>query len=132
MLSIVSFTGVVKVITQCSTGRKVAWQHFHFPLINFLMGWWQPQTLMNMLSESPLDRYSLGLGFGLSFNPFAPELPITALAHPAPFYRLWCHQLKCQGQLSPLPWAGWRDLSNHTRMSTRQSRRTEKKAKQNM
>ena len=28
---------------------------------------------MNMLSESPLDRYSLGLGFGLSFNPFAPE-----------------------------------------------------------
>ena len=101
MLSIVSFAGVVRVITQRSAGWKVAWQHLkwlqrrlYFPLINFLMGWWQPQTLMNMLSESPLERYSLGLGFGLSFKPFAPELPVTALADPAPFYRLWRHQFQ--------------------------------------
>ena len=136
MLSIVSFVGVVRVITQRSAGWKVAWQHLkwlqrrlYFPLINFLMGWWQPQTLMNMLSESPLERYSLGLGFGLSFKPFAPELPLTALADPAPFYRLWRHQFQMPRTLYPLPWVGWRDISNHTTMSTRQSRRPEKKKK---
>ena len=34
-----------------------------------------------------------------------------------------------QGQLCPLTCAEWRDLSNHTRMSTIQSRTPEKKAK---
>ena len=35
----------------------------------------------------------------------------------------------CQGQLCLLTCAEWRDLSNHTRMSTIQSRTPEKKAK---
>ena len=35
----------------------------------------------------------------------------------------------CQGQLSSLTCAEWRDLSNHTRMSTIQSRTPEKEAK---
>ena len=37
-----------------------------------------------------------------------------------------------QGQLCPLTCAEWRDLSNHTRMSTIQSRRPEKKAKKHV
>ena len=36
---------------------------------------------------------------------------------------------KGQGQLCPLTYAEWRDLSNHTRMTTIQSRTPEKKAK---
>lgn len=30
--------------------------------------------------------------FTSSFNLFTPEPPITACAHPPPFYNLWCHQ----------------------------------------
>ena len=37
-----------------------------------------------------------------------------------------------QGQLCPLTCAEWRDLSNHTRMSTIQSRTPEKKAKNHL
>ena len=51
---------------------------------------------------------------------------------------MWIHVLSTagdvinfegQGQLCPLTCAEWRDLSNHTKMSTIQSRTTEKKAK---
>ena len=59
-------------------------------------------------------------------NPFAPELPVTACADPHPFYRLWHHQFWLSKITSC---AEWRDVSNHTRMGTIQSRTPEKKAK---
>ena len=50
--------------------------------------------------------------------------------HACPFYHLWPDiSFHNQGQLCPLTWAGWRDLSNKTRMSMVWSRRPEKKAK---
>ena len=69
--------------------------------------------------------------FHIIFNPFASEPPLTTRADPRPFYRLRHHQycFNGQGQLCPLTSANWRDLSNHTRMSTIQSRTPEKKAK---
>ena len=77
----------------CVTTLKMTAKETTFSVDKFFNGLMATtQTLMNMLSESPLDRYSLGLGFGLSFNPFAPELPITALADPASFQRLRHHQ----------------------------------------
>ena len=59
-------------------------------------------------------------------NPFAPEPPV----------RIHVLSTACdvisfngQGQLCPLTSAEWRDLSNHTRMNTIQSRTPEKKDK---
>ena len=63
-------------------------------------------------------------------NPFAPEPPITAPL------RIQVLSILCdivsfngQGQLSSLTCAEWRNLSNHTRMSTIQSRTPERQAK---
>ena len=62
----------------------------------------------------------------LHLNPFAPEPPV------------WIHVLSTlcdiisfnsQGKLCALTCAEWRDLSNHTRMSTIQSGTREKEAK---
>ena len=63
-------------------------------------------------------------------NLFTPELPVTASVDPCPFYTP-CDVISFngQGQLCPLTYAEWGDLSNHTRMSTIQSRTPEKKAK---
>ena len=59
-------------------------------------------------------------------NPFAPEPPVR-------IHVLSTHcdiiSFNGQGQLSSLTCAEWRDLSNHTRMSTIQSRTPEKQAK---
>ena len=60
------------------------------------------------------------------FNPFAPEPPVriqvlSTLCDVISFNR--------QGQHSSLTCAEWRDLSNHTRMSTIQSRTPEEQAK---
>ena len=52
--------------------------------------------------------------------------------NPPPFYRLWRHQFNSQGQLCLLTCAEWRDLSDHTRMSTIQSRTPETKAKKSV
>ena len=59
-------------------------------------------------------------------NPFAPELPvgIHVLSTTCDVVRF-----NGQGQLCTLTCAEWRDLSNHTKMSTIQSRTPEKKAK---
>ena len=62
----------------------------------------------------------------LHLNPFAPELAVrihvlSTLCDVISFYG--------QGKLCPLTCAEWRDLSNHTRMSTIQSRTPEKEAK---
>ena len=63
------------------------------------------------------------------FNPFAPEPPVTARADPSPFYLCDVISFNGQRQLCPLTCAEWRNLSNHTRMSTIQSRTPEKEAK---
>ena len=63
------------------------------------------------------------------FNPFAPELPVTAHAGPRASTSCDIISFNGQGQLCPLTCAEWRDPSNHTRMSTIQSRTPEKKAK---
>ena len=62
------------------------------------------------------------------FNPFAREPPVTPV-------RIHVLSTLCdvigfngQGQLCPLTCAEWRDLWNHTRMSTIQSRTPEKEA----
>ena len=59
-------------------------------------------------------------------NPFAPEPPVRIHVLSTP-----CDVISFngQGQLCLLTCAEWRDLSNHTRMSTIQSRTLEKKAK---
>ena len=66
-------------------------------------------------------------------NPFAPEPPVTTHAG-----LLLVHMLStafdiisfnCQEQLCPPTYAEWIDLSNHSRISTIQSRTQEKKAK---
>ena len=59
-------------------------------------------------------------------NPFAPEPPVLIHVISTP-----CDVISFngQGQLFPLTCAEWRDLSNHMRMSTIQSRTPEKKAK---
>ena len=64
-------------------------------------------------------------------NPFAHEPPVTARADPRPFYPLWRHQFKrSRTTLSTnLQSAEWRDLSNHTGISTIQSRTPEKEGK---
>ena len=60
------------------------------------------------------------------FNPFAPEPPVRIQV-----LSTLCDVISFdgQGQLCPLTCAEWRDLSNHTRMSTIQSRTPEKEAK---
>ena len=59
-------------------------------------------------------------------NPFAPRLlvPVHTLSTASDLISFNGH-----GQLCPLTCVEWRDLSNHTRMSTIQSRTPEKKAK---
>ena len=64
----------------------------------------------------------------MQFDPFAPELPVTACADPRPFFCCDIISFNGQGQLCPLTCAEWRDLSNYTRMNTIQSRIVEKKA----
>ena len=59
------------------------------------------------------------------FNPFSPEPPITAHADLRPFFI----SFNGQGYLCLLNCAERRVLSNHTKMSTIQSRTPEKKAK---
>ena len=63
----------------------------------------------------------------MQFDPFAPELPVTACADPRPFFCCDIISFNGQGQLCPLTCAEWRDLSNYTRMNTIQSRIVEKK-----
>ena len=60
------------------------------------------------------------------FNPFAPEPPVRIQV-----FSTLCDVISFngRGQLSSLTCAEWRDLSNHTRMSTIQSRTPEKEAK---
>ena len=60
------------------------------------------------------------------FNPFAPEPPVRIQV-----LSTLCDVISFNGQeqLSSLTCAEWRDLSNHTRMSTIQSRTPEKEAK---
>ena len=41
--------------------------------------------------NSPCHLIELLIGT-VSFNPFAPEPPVTARADPGPFYPLWRHQ----------------------------------------
>ena len=61
-----------------------------------------------------------------SLNPFAPEPPVRIHVSSTACDVINFHG---QGQLCPLTCAEWRDLSNHSRMSTIQSRTPEKKAK---
>ena len=65
----------------------------------------------------------------ICLNPFAPEPLITAVR--INFLSTPCDVISFNGQrqLCQLTCAKWRDLSNHTRMSTIQSRTPEKKAK---
>ena len=60
------------------------------------------------------------------FNPFTPEPPVQIHV---PSTTCGVISFNGQGQLCPLMSAEWRDLSNHTRMSTIQSRTPENKAK---
>ena len=84
----------------------------------------------NYMQEKTEGKTStITLSFLQLFNPFTPELPITAWWYPHPFYPLWYHQFNGQGQLCLLNCTEWRDLSNHTRMNKIQSRTWEKKAK---
>ena len=64
-------------------------------------------------------------------NPFAPtcKLPVTACVDPRSSTTCDIISFIGQGQLCLLTCAECRDLSNHTRMSTIQSRTPEKKAK---
>ena len=66
------------------------------------------------------------LMYKMVFNPFAPEPPVQILV---PSTACDVISFNVQGQLCPVMWAEWRDLLNHTRMSTIQSRTPEKKAK---
>ena len=61
-------------------------------------------------------------------NPFTLELPVTAWQTHVPSTACDIISFNCQGQLCAITCAKWRDLSNHTRMSTIQSRTWEKKA----
>ena len=65
-------------------------------------------------------------GHCLAINPFAPEPPVQIQV-----LSTLCDIISFngQGQLSWLTCVEWRDLSNHTRMSTIQSRTPEKEAK---
>ena len=70
--------------------------------------------------------HKLTLMYKMVFNPFAPEPPVQILV---PSTACDVFSFNVQGQLCPLMGAEWRDLLNHTRMSTIQSRTPEKKAK---
>ena len=65
------------------------------------------------------------VSFSSYFNPFTLEPPVRIHV----LSSIVCISFDGQGQLCLLTCAEWRDLSNHTRMSTIQSRTPEKKAK---
>ena len=64
-----------------------------------------------------------------NLNPFAPETHVTASADLCPFYACDIISVNGQGQLCSLTWGEWRDLSNHSTISTIQPRTPEKNAK---
>ena len=63
--------------------------------------------------------------FSWLINPFAPEPPVRMHVPSTACIDI---SVNGQGQLCPLTCAEWRDLSNHTTMSTIQSRAPKKKA----
>ena len=82
--------------------------------------WWPVEAVF-------LELLACGPGqIIVTLNPLAPEPPVQIHILSTPRDVI---SFKGQGQLCPLTCAEWRDLSNHTRMSTIQSRTPEKKAK---
>ena len=97
---------------------------FLFIIILNIKGQLFKQSLASVQQNCILSHFHFTKCFYL--NPFAPEPPVRIQV-----LSTLCDVISFngQGQFSSLTCAEWRDLSNHTRMSTIQSRTPEKEAK---